>query len=82
MWGKEEHFSWGKTEHLFNPLPPIQLSWNIAGVRGEKITQSSMNITQKNKSKPLEISLQPQIKLIQSTWNQHITKNQNLDTKK
>ena len=33
MWGKAEQFSWGKTEHLFNPPAPIQLSWNFAGVR-------------------------------------------------
>ena len=33
MWGKAKHFSWGKMEHPFNPLAPIQFSWNFAGVR-------------------------------------------------
>ena len=58
MWDTAEHFAWGKTEHIFNPLLPIQLSWNFAGARscddntnvfkkngrGEKITQSSIDL--------------------------------------
>ena len=96
MCGKAEHFERGKTEHVFNPLPPSQLSWNFADVRsysdniklwkkngrGEKITQSSINITHNHKSKRLEISLSAQIKSIQSICIQHITTNQNIDTKK